>query len=125
MKLLLDTRAVIWWFLDDPRLSDEARTAIATASNTVAVSAVSAWEIAIKQHLGKLAIPTNLENEIRRSRFLELPITVGDALLAGTLDLLHRDPFDRMLVAQSRRGGWTLVTRDTRIQSYGINTMLA
>ena len=119
MRLLLDTHALLWWLADDDRLGRSARDAIADA-DVVVVSAVSAWEIAIKQAVGKLTGPRDLAGEIRANGFTELPVTSAHALAAGELPPHHSDPFDRMLVAQARLEDLTLVTRDPRLAEYGI-----
>jgi PIN domain nuclease of toxin-antitoxin system len=125
VRLLLDTHALLWWLSDDPSLSEVARAAIATPDADVAVSAASAWEISIKGGLGKLTAPDDLEAQLARHRFRPLSITVAHALVAGSLPRLHDDPFDRMLVAQARIEGMTLVTRDARIGLYGVATVAA
>lgn len=106
MRLLLDTHALVWWWTDDKRLPAVARSAIASSDNAVLVSAASAWEIATKHRLGKwpevAALLEGFDTSLRRSRFTSLPITHKHARLAGTLDGEHRDPFDRMLLAQAR-----------------------
>ncbi|MCW2636631.1 MAG: PilT protein putative toxin of system [Blastococcus sp.] len=119
MKLLLDTHALLWWLDDDARLAQSAREAIAEAES-VAVSAASAWEISIKQAIGTLRGPDDLAAELAANGFTGLPITVAHARAAGALPPHHADPFDRMLVAQSRLEGLTLVTRDDRLAAYGI-----
>lgn len=125
MKLLLDTHAVLWALSDPDRLSPHARDRIAHAGTTVAVSAASAWEIAIKRAAGKLTFDADLSQAIDDADFEELPITVAHALAAGDLPPLHKDPFDRMLVAQAMSDGWTLVTRDIRLHGYGVAVMSA
>jgi PIN domain nuclease of toxin-antitoxin system len=124
VKLLLDTHAVVWWWLDDPRLSAAARAAIASASNTVHVSAASAWEIATKSRLGKWPdverIVEAFPSLLRRSRFVPLPVSIEHARLAGTLTGAHRDPFDRMLMAQSKVEEAALVSRDTVFRDYEV-----
>jgi PIN domain nuclease of toxin-antitoxin system len=119
VKLLLDTHALLWWLAGDPALDPAAVEAIA-AADTVAISAASAWEIAIKQASGKLSGPDDLPGELAGNRFSELPVTVSHALAAGALPPLHTDPFDRILVAQARLEGLTLVTRDRRLADYGV-----
>ena len=119
MRLLLDTHALLWWLADDPHLAPEAADAIADAE-LVAVSAASAWEISIKQALGTLDGPVDLLAELATNGFTQLPVTVAHAAAAGALPPHHADPFDRMLVAQSRLEGLTLVTRDDRLGEYGI-----
>jgi PIN domain nuclease of toxin-antitoxin system len=119
VRLLLDTHALLWWLDDDARLDRAAADAIAEAE-FVAVSAASAWEIGIKQSIGKLAGPDDLRAELATNGFAELPVSVTHALAAGALPPHHSDPFDRMLVAQARLEGLTLVTRDDRLADYGI-----
>ena len=119
MKLLLDTHALLWWLDDDARLSRSATEAIAEAE-LVAVSAASAWEISIKQALGTLDGPVDLPAEMATNGFTELPVTVAHALAAGALPSHQAVPFDRVLVAQARLEGLTLVTRGARLADYGI-----
>jgi PIN domain nuclease of toxin-antitoxin system len=122
VKLLLDTHALLWWFFDDPRLSVRARTAIADTANEVLVSAASAWEIAVKFHLGKLPecseAVERFEELVATDGFTPLPITARHALRAGTYPSTHRDPFDRMLAAQSELEGATLVTLDPALAAF-------
>ena len=119
MTLLLDTHVVLWWRLDSPRLKRGARDAIATA-DLVWVSAVSGWEVAIKQGLGKLRLADPFVLMVEASEFGELPVTLRHAERVATLPLHHTDPFDRMLVAQAQVEGATLVTHDRAFQPYGI-----
>lgn len=127
MNALLDTRALIWWLDDDPRLSAGARRVIASRGTTVYVSSASAWEMATKVRLGKLkdaggAVPRLLD--ILEERGLtELAITVRHAVEAGSLPGPHRDPFDRMLMAQSRVEKMPVVTDDPVFREYGIETI--
>ena len=125
MRLLLDTHVFVWWAAADRRLREEARAAIAAPEATVAVSAASAWEIAIKRTTGKLRAPNDVEAQIARHRFSPLPITIAHALRAGDLPLHHADPFDRMLVAQAQAEGMTIVTRDPKIARYDVSTLAA
>ena len=124
MRLLLDTPALLWWLADDPTLERAAAEAIAGAA-VVAVSAASAWEIAIKQALGELDGPEDLAAEIGTNDMTALPITIGHAMAAGALPPLHADPFDRVLVAQARLENLTLVTRDPRLGQYGVPVLRA
>ena len=122
MKLLLDTHAVVWWWLDDPRLPVTARGMIAATANTVCVSAVSAWEIATKNRLGEWPDVERIVDEfpsvLRRSRFVPMAITVEHAVLAGSLAGAHRDPFDRMLIAQAITEPLRLLTTDRALARY-------
>lgn len=125
MRLLLDTHVLLWWLADDAQLGAEARAAIGEGEAHVAVSAASAWEIAIKQRLGKLRAPDDLAAQLARHRFVQLAVTVPHALRAGALPPVHDDPFDRMLVAQAEFEGLTVVTRDAAIGRYGVPTLAA
>jgi PIN domain nuclease of toxin-antitoxin system len=120
VELLLDTHALLSWLADDPQLSADARTAIADPDSVVAVSAASAWEIAIKSAAGKLRAPAELEQQLRRERFVPLPIRLPHALRACALPPHHADPFDRMLVAQALIEGVTLITGDARIRAFPV-----
>jgi PIN domain nuclease of toxin-antitoxin system len=119
VRLLLDTHVFLWWKLDDPRLVVEARDKIATA-DLVLVSAASAWEIAIKCRLGKLDFHEDFERGVRESGFERLPIGFSHAAETRTLADHHRDPFDRMLIAQARVEGLTIVTHDPLFGPYGV-----
>ena len=123
MRLLLDTHALLWTLGEPAKLRNEAREAIEDEGNDVFVSAVSAWEIAIKRALGKLSAPDDLEPGIVSQGFSPLHITFHHAEVAGALPQHHADPFDRMLIAQAQAEGLTLVTRDARIPLYGVRTL--
>lgn len=116
---MLDTCALLWWQADDPRLSAAARRLIAAAPEAF-VSAASAWEIAIKSNLGKLRIPEPVSTALPSYGFIELPITVAHAEQAGALPLHHKDPFDRMLIAQARHEELVLVTGDRSFGAYDV-----
>ncbi len=119
MRLLLDTNAVIWWLARMPRLGDSARQAI-SAADEVMVSPVSGYEIHFKQTVGKLDAPDDLSEQIDVHGFTVLPVTLRHAIEAGDLPLHNRDPFDRLLVAQARGEGLTLVTADRRMSAYDV-----
>jgi PIN domain nuclease of toxin-antitoxin system len=125
LRLLLDTHVLLWWLADDRTLGQQARAAIAKPESEVAVSAASIWELSIKKALGKLIAPADLEAQIAAHRFSPLAITVLHALTAGSLPDHHRDPFDRMLVAQAQIEDMTLVTRDELLSNYGVATIPA
>jgi PIN domain nuclease of toxin-antitoxin system len=116
--LLLDAHAILWWLADDPTLATAARSAIADPTNDVLVSAASIWEIAIKRAIGKLVAPDGLVEACEAVGFDVLPILGSDAERAGALPLHHRDPFDRMLVAQAQRVGAFIVSRDAAFDAY-------
>lgn len=123
MNALLDTHALLWWLLDDPQLSAKARDTIAAASNHIFVSSASAWELSIKHRIGKLPdageLVEKLPSYLRKERFEILPISLEHALLAGNLPGPHRDPFDRMLMAQSKLEKLPLITSDPVFKEYG------
>jgi PIN domain nuclease of toxin-antitoxin system len=122
MKLLLDTHAVLWWQGDDRRLPKAARTAIATA-DVVWVSAASGWEVAIKQGLGRLRLAEPFAVTVAADDFTELPMTLAHAARLATLPPRHRDPFDRMLVAQALIEKATLVSKDRALAAYGVDVL--
>lgn len=119
MDLLLDTHVFLWWLASPDRLGETSRRVIADPANRIFVSAATAWEVAIKRRLGKLAYDGSVSESIRRNGFLELPVQVRDAEDAGDLDWNHRDPFDRLLVAQARNAVLTLVTADATMRAFG------
>ena len=127
MILLLDTHTAVWWWIDDPRIPAAARGAISDSTNIIYVSAVSPWEIATKNRLGKWPGVERIVDEfstlLRKSRFLPLPVSVEHARLAGTLDFAHRDPFDRMLIAQAQLEDLTLVRNDSVFDAFGVSRL--
>lgn len=125
MSLLLDTHVFLWWCADNPSLSVGACQAINEGEQDVFVSAATVWEITIKQSLGKLKAPANLTEVLVTNDFLALPISIEHAVSAGELPAHHRDPFDRMLIAQARLEGLTLVTRDANIGKYDVPILRA
>jgi len=125
VNLLLDTHALLWWFADNATLSVKAQSAISNPSNQVYVSPVTSWEIAIKSSMGKLKAPENLLDMLRKNRFRELPISLIHGEKAGSLPPYHRDPFDRMLIAQALSEGLTLITRDRVFEQYEVEILSA
>ena len=125
MNLLLDTHVLLWWLEDNPTLLKKAKKAIADGGNVVCVSTAVIWEIRIKQALGKLEIPDNFRTILEQQAFEMLPITADHAHLIGELPSHHRDPFDRMLIAQALFEGLTLVTRDSRFNRYKVPSIKA
>jgi len=125
--LLLDTHVLLWWLTDDSRLSEGARAAIADERRPILVSAASAWEISAKHRLGKLeGIPDILSRYgelVAADGFIHLPISWLHSLRAGSYAVNHRDPFDRMLAAQSEIEGLVLVTRDPAFGEFGCRTL--
>ncbi len=127
MKVILDTQAFIWWISDSPRLSAHARQVISTAE-TALFSAASAWEIAIKAGLGRLELPAGdlgsfVHDQLAENRFEALPVHLAHALAVHSLPLHHRDPFDRMLVAQSKVLKIPVVTCDSTLAQYEIDVI--
>jgi len=120
MRLLIDTHVLLWWFDDPLRLSAVARDRISDPENEVLVSAVSCWEIAIKRNLGKVKAPADINDAIVQCGFVELAISISHSLKTETLPSHHRDPFDRMLIAQSLCEAATLVSHDRMFEKYGI-----
>ena len=120
MQLLLDTHAFLWWLGDDPKLGPQARAAIGDGGNAVFVSAASAWEIAVKRASGKLDAPGDIAAWIAKSDFSDLPIEVEHAVAAAELPHHHRDPFDRVLIAQAQLEELTLVAHDDEIVKYDV-----
>jgi len=123
--LLLDAHVVLWAVSDPSRLPATARGAIESPQNDVVVSASSIWELEIKRALGKLRIEVELLAELERVGFDVLPITAADATAAARLPLHHRDPFDRMLIAQAQRLGAVVATRDPAFADYEVDVLPA
>lgn len=123
MKLLLDTHALIWAATDPDRLSPKAREAIGDTGNDVWVSAISGWEIVIKRARGRLTFPDPDRTMLRHLGFTELPIELAHAAEVGRLPDVHRDPFDRMLVAQARHERMKLVTADQTLAEYDVDRL--
>jgi PIN domain nuclease of toxin-antitoxin system len=119
-RLLVDTHVVLWWLADDPALSPTARDAIADPTNEPLVSAASVWEIAIKRSLGKLTTRDDLPDRIAAEGFAWLPISAQHAWRVRELPLHHRDPFDRILVAQALTERLPVVTDDAHFGEYGV-----
>lgn len=127
MRLLLDAHALIWWLAGDLSLSATAQNAIADDRNDVFVSAASAWEIATKYRIGKLSqaalLAADVASAIAQQGFHELPISLRHAQIAGGLPGLHRDPFDRMLIAQSISEDMALVSQEKIFAPYGVQLL--
>ena len=129
MRLLADTHVVLWAATDPAKLNQQARAAIEDGANDLRLSTVSVWEIAIKQSLGRLDLPRPAEQwlpeVLRRTGFGVADVSVSAALRVRSLPWHHRDPFDRLLVAHALEDGYTIVTRDEVLQSYGVPVLLA
>ncbi len=125
IRLLLDTHVAIWFFEDPALLASEAREAVEDSANVPYLSAASVWEWALKQALGRISTPAELDAGAVRAGFHELPVTWAHGRAAAALPVLHADPFDRMLVAQAVAEDLVLVTRDRLITQYSVATMPA
>lgn len=124
-RLLLDTHALLWWLADDEALGGTARQLIGEPRNQILVSAASIWEISIKRTKGLIEVPDDLEALVEDEGFSKLPISLFHAQQAGALPEIHRDPFDRMLIAQAQAEGLELITADTVIPRYGVRVVSA
>lgn len=128
MKALLDTHTFLWWVSDGgARVSDRVREILEAADTDATLSVVSAWEIAIKVGTGRMELPGPVErylpDRIRHHRFTVLPIDLPHAIRAGTLPMIHGDPFDRMLIAQAQIEGLPILTADPAISRYDVETI--
>ncbi|RME47267.1 MAG: type II toxin-antitoxin system VapC family toxin [Caldilineae bacterium] len=127
MRVLLDTHTFLWWIDDDPRLSPRAREVIGDGGNVVYLSAASGWEMAIKARLGKLQLPGALSSfiadQLIANAFDSLPVQMSHALHVYTLPPHHRDPFDRLLVAQAQVEDIPLLTADPQIGRYAVQVI--
>lgn len=123
MRLILDTHILLWWWDDSPKLPADMRSLISNADHEVFVSAVSIAEIAVKKSVGRLEIGDDFAGGIASDGFTELPLTAAHSGQLATLPLLHRDPFDRMLIAQAQVEQATLVTIDRLMKQYDVATL--
>ena len=125
MRLLLDTHTLIWWLTEDLSLPASARRLIASRNSEVLVSAVSAWEIATKVRLGRLEAAADLARDLggylARERFESLSISTEHGIRAGSLPGAHKDPFDRMLLAQAQIESLLIVSNDSLLDGYGVS----
>jgi len=119
MRLLIDTHLILWWISDDPSLSGVACALISDPSNTVFISPVSMWEIWLKKSLGKLQLPAEFEAALAKEQFEHIPLTSAHTRGVADLPWHHRDPFDRMLVAQAQAADLTFLTADEQLVPYG------
>jgi len=125
MTFLLDTHVLLWW-VDNPQLlSEAARKVISDGKNTIYLSAAVVWEIALKKSLGKLDAPDDLVAVMTANRFLPLPVTIAHALVLLTLPPHHRNPFDRLLIAQALHEGFVFISRDPHVPNYGVPHIIA
>ncbi len=124
MKLLLDTHLLLWWLSGSPSLSKTGRTLIADPDHAIFVSAVTLWEIRLKESLDKLNLPVDFEARLNGEAFEPLPLTAAHVHNIASLPWHHRDPFDRMLVAQARAERMRLLTTDEQLAAYGDAVMV-
>ena len=125
MNLLLDTHVLLWWLDDHPNLTSRTKTSIADGQNLIFISAAVIWEIQIKHAIGKLIIPANFRKVLDQENFEFLDIIVEHAFAIADLPLHHRDPFDRILIAQAKVEGMTIVTHDKHFKKYKISIINA
>lgn len=125
MRLLLDTCVLLWWLENSWQLGSSARAAIANGAHQVHVSAISAAEIAVKSSIGKLKAPGDLDVQVRDNDFTPLALTIPHGLQLQGLPFHHRDPFDRMLIAQAQVEGLTVVTADRAFGDYQVQVLSA
>lgn len=127
MRALFDTHALIWWFSDDPSLRQSIRETIADTDNLLLVSAASAWELAIKYQLGKLRkvadLVSNFSGRVEGEGFELLPISAEHGIRAGLLSGHHKDPFDRMLIAQCQAENIPIISNDLIFERYGVRRL--
>ena len=125
MILLLDAHAILWWLVDDPRLSQPARRSLSDPANEVLASAASIWELEANRVAARVDAPTDILEALAAAGVEMLPVIAADAIEAARLPLHHKDPFDRMLVAQARRLDAVVVTRDRAIAAYDVPVLVA
>jgi len=125
MNVLLDTHTLLWWLDDNPTLSREAYNIISDGKNVVFMSAASIWEIRIKESIGKIDIPSNFKEILEKQPFEVLSITSEHAHAIKELPLIHRDPFDRMLITQGKIEKLAIITRDVIFSEYNIHVIKA
>lgn len=125
MILLVDAHTLLWWAVDDPTLAEPARRTIADPANTVLVSAATIWEIEVKRVAGRLQAPERILEDVEAHGFDVIPMTGADAVAAAALPPHHKDPFDRMLIAQAARLDAVIVSRDRAFAAYDVHQLLA
>ena len=127
MRALLDTHTFLWWITDDQRVSSRVRRILRNGSNEVFLSSVSGWEIIIKAQLGRLKLADDparfIQEQIRLNSFQSLPVEMKHALHLFSLPTHHKDPFDRMLIAQAQLEGLPILTADTQIGLYSVEVI--
>jgi len=125
VKFLLDTHLLLWWLSNSPLLSSSARQWIRDPENTIFVSAVSLWEVWLKSSIGKLRVPSAFAQRLAGESFTELPLRAEHTPAVAMLEWHHRDPFDRMLIAQAKSENLVLLTADQGLAAYGAMVRVA
>lgn len=123
MKYLLDTHVILWWLTEPKKLNTKSVKIIAEKNNKIYISSASFWEMAIKKGLGRLSLPHNLIEILTSEGFEILPITAEEGLGVADLPLLHSDPFDRILIIQSKLNDLIIITQDAKIKEYPVVTL--
>ncbi|MFH0974267.1 MAG: type II toxin-antitoxin system VapC family toxin [Spirochaetota bacterium] len=127
MNYILDTHVLLWFANNDPRISEKAENIIKTSKNNIFLSSAVVWEISIKLKLGKINIDVDLDTFvseiIRAYNFIPFPVTIPHAIQVYNLKEIHKDPFDRMLIAQSISSGYPIITSDSQIKKYKVKTV--
>ena len=124
MRILIDTHILLWWLEGNPRLAERGRKEIDSENNEIYVSCVSLWEIAIKTALGKLKMPNGLPEILKKNAIAIVPVLPHHVASFSSVPVLHGDPFDRMLIAQTLAEDLTLMTHDRQISAYAISCLL-
>jgi len=124
LKLLVDTHVLLWWLTEDDKLSGTGKSIIAAPQNTLFMSAATVLELRIKEAIGKIALPQNFADALADEPFEPLAVTVAHAHAVAALPLHHRDPFDRMLIAQARVDGLKIMTHDAVFREYDVDCLI-
>ena len=119
MKFLLDTHLLLWWLSNSPLLPEQGRHLIADPNNAIFVSADSLWEVWLKSSIGKLSVPSSFARKLAAEKFTDLPLRAEHTPVVAMLEWHHRDPFDRMLIAQAQSENLVLLTADRALAAYG------
>lgn len=124
MRVLLDTHFLLWWLADAPELGERGREVISAPENLIFFSAASLWELRIKEGIGKIELPASFANALSAEAFEPLSVTVKHTEALRGLPLHHRDPFDRMLIAQAQVESMTFLTRDKIVELYDVRCLI-
>lgn len=124
MRWLIDSHVFLWWLADELKTTTPAYSVLSDRTNEVFVSVATVWELSIKAALGKLHVKADWHEQVLLNQMAPIAITMRHAQMAAALPLHHRDPFDRMLIAQARTEGLTLITADARITDYDVRLLM-